>query len=382
MSRSFKDLATARLPTPRRMRDEFDADPELVFLKRTSEGYHKTSKTSARVPCHFGHICSSYTLCLEWEWVLLRVSTDEANLLDARSPDLADLLFVSCSFARRHLYIALLFTWTDYKTIFLPITAFACATAPLHSFRNLLHGWVWIWFHLLMCNVSNQSKTELEDAINRAWRPLPSGRIRESQARILRWTTVVLCFLLSSAYSVDMVMVTSGLVLTTILYDDAGLAWNAMGKNLCNIGGYTTFEIGAMKIMGSSAELDEISISAVMLSGIMIFTTIQAQDFADVEGDAALGRMTFPIYAPTFSRVFTLIAILAWSTILSWYWSIGIIGRTIFIALGFYVGLRYYCWRTPNVDKRSYIVYSVWLILAHILPLQARIDASSHMYSA
>lgn len=68
-----------------------------------------------------------------------------------------------------HLYTALLFTWTDYKTIFIPIvssdvlwavcfptlieSAFACAAGPVHSFCNLLQTWVWIWVHLLLCNI-------------------------------------------------------------------------------------------------------------------------------------------------------------------------------------------------------------------------------------
>ncbi|OBZ74345.1 Digeranylgeranylglyceryl phosphate synthase [Grifola frondosa] len=246
------------------------------------------------------------------------------------------------SFIRRHLWTAILFTWTDYKTIFLPITAFACATAPLRSFWNLLRGWLWIWIHLLMCNVSNQSRTEREDAINRPWRPIPAGRIHESQARILRWSTVALCMLLSAAYGTDVVMATLGLVMTTVLYDDAGLAWHVVGKNLCNIGGYTTFEIGAMKIMGSNSELDTVSTSAVILSGVLIFTTIQAQDFADVEGDAALGRVTFPIYAPELSRAFTFVATIAWSIALGWYWHIGMFSRIIFTVLGGYVAvLRY-----------------------------------------
>lgn len=37
---------------------------------------------------------------------------------------------------------------------------------------------------------------------------------------------------------------------------------------------------------------------AVFCSASVIFTTIQAQDFADVAGDAMLGRMTFPMSFP------------------------------------------------------------------------------------
>ena len=58
--------------------------------------------------------------------------------------------------------------------------------------------------------------------------------------------------------------------------------------------------------------MDFVSVTAVIISGILIFTTIQAQDFPDVEGDKALGRMTFPIYAPMeLSRAFTLFWLLS-----------------------------------------------------------------------
>ena len=36
--------------------------------------------------------------------------------------------------------------------------------------------------------------------------------------------------------------------------------------------------------------------------GLVILTTIHAQDFADIAGDSALGRVTFPIRAPALSR--------------------------------------------------------------------------------
>ncbi|RDB19704.1 hypothetical protein Hypma_013170 [Hypsizygus marmoreus] len=46
---------------------------------------------------------------------------------------------------------------------------------------------------------------------------------------------------------------------------------------------------------------------------MLIFTTIQAQDFPDIDGDVASKRMRFPIYAPEFSRAFTLLVIPSWS---------------------------------------------------------------------
>ncbi len=111
--------------------------------------------------------------------------------------------------------------------------------------------------------------------------------------------------------------------------------------------------------------MDFVSVTAVIISGILIFTTIQAQDFPDVEGDKALGRITFPIYAPEFSRAFTLFATVAWSIFLSWFWGVGPISAAFLVIFGTYVGLRYYRWRTLEADKKSYLIFNVRLQISH-----------------
>ncbi|PCH34874.1 hypothetical protein WOLCODRAFT_79171 [Wolfiporia cocos MD-104 SS10] len=268
-----------------------------------------------------------------------------------------------------HLYTALLFTWTDYKTIFFPITAFACATAPVHSIRNLVDGWIWLWAHQLLCNVSNQANGS-EDAMNKPWRPLPSGRITQSQIKVLRWVVVLACILLSTLNGADMVLVSLALTAVTTVYDEFGLSGHPFGKNACALGGYMAIELGTTKIMGR--ELDTVSKSAVVISGLLILTTIHAQDFADVEADAASGRVTFPIYAPRLSRLVTLTTAVAWSLGLSWYWKIGPTFEWMFIAMGTAIGLRYFFYRTRKADQLSYILFNVWLMAAHVLPLNAR----------
>src|ERR1700733_1273857 len=100
---------------------------------------------------------------------------------------------------------------------------------------------------MLLCNVSNQANDKDQDAITRPWRPLPSGRVTMFQAVVFRWTMVMLCIIWSASYGMDLVIVTLSLVTATIFHDEVGLANNPIGKNLCTVGGYTTFEIGATK---------------------------------------------------------------------------------------------------------------------------------------
>ncbi|THV01892.1 hypothetical protein K435DRAFT_654504 [Dendrothele bispora CBS 962.96] len=271
-----------------------------------------------------------------------------------------------------HVTTALLFTWTDFKTIFFPITVFACATAPLNSPVRLFQGCCWIWLHLLLCNVSNQVQGHAEDAINHPWRPLPSGRLTKNECFALRWVIVGICLMLSVLFGNDMVYVTLALSVTTILYDECGLSGHPIGKNLCAVGGYISFEVGATKIIGPSRELDIISLSAISLSGIIILTTIHSQDFSDVEGDKALGRMTLPIYAPELSRLFTLFIIPFWSSVLCCICRTGMVPSFLLLTLGSFSGFRYFQWRTSEADKLSYLIYNIWLTTIHLLTFHVR----------
>ena len=110
---------------------------------------------------------------------------------------------------------------------------------------------------------------------------------------------------------------------------------------------------------GGTNDLDHTSKIAIILSAMVIFTTIQAQDFQDVAGDQASNRITFPIYAPEFSRFFTLLTIPLWSITLCWFWNIGWSVGAVYVGLGGYVGARYYCSRSQEADKKSYIIFNV-----------------------
>lgn len=68
-----------------------------------------------------------------------------------------------------------------------------------------------------------------------------------------------------------MIIVTLGLVTTTTLYDECGLSGHVIGKNLCNIGGYTSFEIGAMKLMGESDTVDYYPVPSAQTRSLMIW---------------------------------------------------------------------------------------------------------------
>lgn len=125
----------------------------------------------------------------------------------------------------------------------------ACAASPPTKASQLLSTAVWVWFHLLQANVSNQTYSANEDIVNKPWRPLPSGRISPTAARRLRWALLVFCLCLSALYGTGVVVSSAALSVVEIIHDDVGCSSDPVLKNLMNVGGYLTFESGATMII-------------------------------------------------------------------------------------------------------------------------------------
>ncbi|KAI6045316.1 UbiA prenyltransferase family [Pisolithus marmoratus] len=265
-----------------------------------------------------------------------------------------------------------LFTRSDYKTIFFPVIISAIATAPPAGVKQLIHTAIWVWIHLLQANVSNQTFSAHEDVVNKPWRPLPSGRITVDATWRFRWFLLVVCLYLSRWYGTGVLSASAALSLVEIFHDDFGFSSHPVLKNLCNVGGYLTFELGAVMIISSKASVDHTSLLALLSSGLLIFTTIHAQDFADADGDRLSGRRTLPIVAPEGSRLYMLAALPAWSIALSVLWGLGPLCGTLFLSMGLFVGSQYFRFRDVQHDQSSYLLYNVWLLAAHVLPMNAR----------
>ncbi|KAI6121107.1 hypothetical protein F5141DRAFT_1087746 [Pisolithus sp. B1] len=255
-----------------------------------------------------------------------------------------------------HLETIYLFTRSDYKTMFFPVTIFAVAIAPSVGVKQLIHGALWVWIHMLQFNLSNQAHSAHEDAINKPWRPLPSGRITVDE--ISRFSLV-------AAYP------SAAFSLAEILHEDLRFNLDPVLRNLCNVGGYLALELGATIILSSKTSVDRTSLVALLSSGLLLVTTIHAQDFADVNGDSLSGRRTFPIIAPEGSRLYMLAALPIWSIALSMFWGLGPLCGILFFLAGLFVGSRYYQFRDERHDQSSYLIYKVscgviWIVV-HII---------------
>lgn len=106
-----------------------------------------------------------------------------------------------------------------------------------------------------------------------------------------------------------------------------------------------------------------------MGSALIIITTIHAQDFTDVDGDAASGRITFPIAYPVLSRVLLSIFMFTWTLGLVFFSQSSYLGLFALVAVAVVTGTRYILLRTVKDDTKSYRLYWVCPQLVCFIPV-------------
>ncbi|KAI0031470.1 UbiA prenyltransferase family-domain-containing protein [Vararia minispora EC-137] len=263
--------------------------------------------------------------------------------------------------------IFFLFTKSDLKTILIPATIFACLSAPEVRLQRVLSSMWWTWLHLLQFCVSNQSLSPEEDALNKPWRPIPSGNISVATARNLRWILLPSCLLQSFVYGVPW----QGLSLAIVFlaHNEWALGSHWVLRTLCNAWGYASFNAGAAAIVSSwpGHTLQARTVLSFCCNAAIILTTIHAQDFRDEVGDKRLGRMTLPIAFSQASRITIWVFLLSWSLGLSIFCATNYILAAAFCTLAMIVGARFYFWRDVEADQRSYLYYNVWLACAQVV---------------
>ncbi|KAJ7076207.1 UbiA prenyltransferase family [Mycena belliarum] len=271
---------------------------------------------------------------------------------------------------KQHALTLFLFTKSDIKTTLIPITILALCAAPVHHPSYIPETMFWIWLHLLQFDVSNQTLDPEEDALNKRDRPVPSGRITLRDAVILRWTLVPICWALSAAYSLQVFYSSVALSVLTGIYNELHAhAGHWLVRNMVNAAGFASFEFGSTLVARyDRSHLDKAGYLSVLFSAGIFFTTIQAQDFKDTEGDLAIGRQTLPIVFPSFSRKTVLPGMMGWSFLLTYMWQVDVWTGSVFIGLAQITGLRFLVFNSRASDQVSFYVYNVWLTMAHALP--------------
>ncbi|KAI1377901.1 UbiA prenyltransferase family [Hypoxylon crocopeplum] len=281
-----------------------------------------------------------------------------------------------------------LFAFSDLKTIVIPSTIFGIANALAASrydaslksvgYIELLQRsplvLLWVSVHYLAFAVNNQ-RTPLavaEDAANKPWRPLPSGRISPYAANILMvffYVSAQICSTVTGGLRQGV-----GLIFLGMWYNNFGGAdTNPLLRNIINALGYICFISGAMEVaLGTYLPLSASSGLARwfgVISGIII-TTIHSQDMYDQEGDALRGRRTLPLVLDDGpARWIIALWMPVWGVLCPNFWNTTLAARAVSLVLAALVGLRTLAYRNVPSDKVTFVIWNVWVSLIYILPL-------------
>ena len=280
------------------------------------------------------------------------------------------------------IYTIWLFTKSDIKTIIVPTTLFGLAFARTGQISSEIQisAWdlldrlpavlFWVWINLLPSVIGNQATSIVEDAYNKPWRPLPSGRISVKQAL---WLMMALYPIASVAsFYLNALEPCSTLMILAYLYNHSGLGDNsAWAKNIINACGYCCFISGAT-FVASGKSVRTISPKGIIWISIIwtiICSTVHIQDLQDMPGDAARSRKTVPlVMGETLSRVSIASAVMLWSIAAPVFWTYSSWILCLTSSLGAVVAWRILRCRTVPHDKVTFKIWNLWITTLFLVP--------------
>jgi len=230
-----------------------------------------------------------------------------------------------------------------------------------------------MWMNILAFTVANQRlpNSVIEDSVNKAWRPLPSGRITQVQARRLLLAILPVTFFLNMSLGGLEVTLTA-LVLTWMYNDLGGADENYIIRNLINACGLVSWSAGTTLVACGKGRhtLNTMGYTWLAIEAAIIFTTLHVQDLRDQEGDIARDRKTAPIvWGDAFTRWTIAIPVMSWTFLCPLIWNLGVAGFLVPLIPGGILALRVMFLRTVEADKITWKLWGIWIASLFILPL-------------
>jgi len=269
------------------------------------------------------------------------------------------------------------------KSIVLPETAFGIFSAlatPLTTNNNpkvaevlsrLPQVMTWNWLNVLLFDVANQRLPDsiIEDRVNKAWRPIPAGRLTSQEAR--RLLLVIIPVVFSASLYLGGVCETVAMMVLTWMYNDLGAADEVyVVRNLINALGFMCYSSGSTSVAAGNYSLTPWAYTWITIVGGIIFSTLSVQDLPDVEGDATRGRRTSPlVMGDSWCRWEIAIPIFLWSIICPFFWQTNWLGYIVPLAVGMYLAFRILRYRTVAEDAISFQTWCLWTAIIYALPL-------------
>lgn len=222
-----------------------------------------------------------------------------------------------------HVYSIWLFTFTDFKTIVLPSTAFALlngsgvshhmANIPSSNYNlpspyQILKGTpmviFWVWTNLLPFTISDQRSPDAieEDKLNKPWRIMPSQRLGRISAKYL----MLAFYLIAIIASLQFGNLAQCLALVFLGYwynDPGGADVRCPSRNFINGCGFICFSSRPVEVVISGptfqARASESALKLLrccyFLIACIVFSTVKTQDIHDQRGDSIRNRKTLPL---------------------------------------------------------------------------------------
>jgi len=244
----------------------------------------------------------------------------------------------------------------------------------LEVFQRVPYVVLWNWLNVFLFNIANQRLPDsiIEDKANKAWRPIPAGRMTPTAARRLLLATVPAVFV-GSLY-IGGTLETVVLMVLTWMYNDLGGADELyFVRNIINALGLMCYSSGSMDVAAGSHSLTPRAYQWIAIVGGIVFSTISTQDLPDVEGDAAKGRMTSPlVMGDIWSRWEVAIPIFLWSIFCPVFWDVVWFGYIAPLSVGIWLAFRILYFRTMVEDQISWRTWCLWTGTLYVLPLLAK----------
>ena len=140
---------------------------------------------------------------------------------------------------------------------------------------------LWTWINVLIFDLANQRlpNSIIEDSVNKAWRPIPAGRMSAADARHLLLLAIPTGFVIT-LYIGGMEETVAMMVLTWMYNDLGGADENFVARNFINALGFMCYSSGATKVACGygQCELNQNAYEWLAIIGGIIFTTLQMQD--------------------------------------------------------------------------------------------------------
>lgn len=231
------------------------------------------------------------------------------------------------------------------------------------------------WSNLLIFDLANQrlpSSTH-EDALNKPWRPVPSGRMTSDQVRQAMLVAIPVVFAFNH-FALHVGTECAFLLILTWLYNDLGGGdehW--ILRNIIIAIAYSQYNVGSVKVAASDFVSTPHSLTGVgmiwtLVVSFVILTTMHIQDLKDQDGDRAKGRSTAPLVLGDYHSRWTIaIPVLLWSLFCAYYWQMGAAGLAP-VSLGIFVAWRCVSLREKQADRRTWELWALWTAALYSAP--------------